>query len=122
MDPVLTAIRERTEADVTVKILLDHRHASYENTQKRLNEHAPACEVLVWPDDQRQIDGGRMAALHAKCAVADGQRAFVSSANLAGYAMDHNLEVGILVRGGEIPRGLERHLDALQSSGGIVHA
>ena len=67
----------------------------------------------MWPDDKRQIDGGSVAYLHAKCAVADGHRAFVSSANLAGYAMDHNLEVGYLVTGGATPRSIAEHLDTL---------
>lgn len=122
MDPVLTAIRERTEAGVGVKMLLDHRHASYANTRSRLAQHAPLAEVFVWPDEQRQIDGGGVAALHAKCAVADGQRAFVSSANLAGWAMDHNLEVGCLVTGGPAPKTLERHLDGIRLSGRLEQA
>ncbi|MCP9876859.1 DISARM system phospholipase D-like protein DrmC [Cyanobium sp. A2C-AMD] len=120
MDPVLSAIHERSEAGVRVKLLIDHRHSSYAKTRFRLTQHAPAVGVFIWPDEKRQIEGGDFASLHAKCAVADGQRAFVSSANLAGYAMDHNLEVGYLVTGGSTPRILEHHLEELCRIGEIV--
>jgi cardiolipin synthase len=122
MDPVLTAVRERTDAGVDVKMLLDHRHSSYTNTRTRLAQYAPLAGVFVWPDERRQIDGGGVAALHAKCAVADGQRAFVSSANLAGWAMDHNLEVGCLVTGGLMPKTIQRHLDGIWLSGHLEQA
>lgn len=120
MDPVLTAIHERSEAGVTVKMLIDHRHSSYSTTRERLTQHAPAVEVFIWPDEKRQIEGGDFASLHAKCAVADGQRAFVTSANLAGYAMDHNLEVGYLVTGGSTPRILDHHLEELAGCGNLI--
>ena len=38
--------------------------------------------------------------MHAKAVIADRSVAFVTSANLTGSAMDHNLEVGVLMRGG----------------------
>lgn len=121
MDPVLSAIHERSEAGVRVKMLIDHRHSSYSMTRSKLAQNAPAVEVFIWPDEKRQIEGGDFASLHAKCAVADGERAFVTSANLAGYAMDHNLEVGYLVAGGPTPRTLEHHLDELRQNGEIIH-
>jgi len=120
MDPVLSAIHERSEAGVRVMMLIDHRHSSYTTTRSRLAQNAPSVEVFIWPDEKRQINGRDFASLHAKCAVADGQRAFVTSANLAGYAMDHNLEVGYLVTGGATPRTLESHFDMLIQSGEIA--
>lgn len=117
MDPILSAIHQSTEAGVNVKMLIDHRHSSYSTTRTRLSQQAPAVELYIWPDEKRQIGGGDFASLHAKCAVADGQRAFVTSANLAGYAMDHNLEVGYLVTGGTTPKSLEDHLEELLRSG-----
>ncbi len=122
MDPVLESIHERTQAGVVVRMLLDHRHGSFEQTRTRLANQAPAAEIFIWPDDKRRIPGGNIAALHAKCTVADGLRAFVSSANLAGYAMHENLEVGYLVTGGPTPRSLEHHLGALLASGELKSA
>jgi cardiolipin synthase len=117
IDPVLSAIRERSEAGVRVMILIDHRHSSYSFTRVRLAQSAPSVEVFIWPDEKRHISGGDFASLHAKCAVADGRRALVTSANLAGYAMDHNLEVGYLVTGGATPRILENHFEELHRTG-----
>ena len=44
--------------------------------------------------------------LHAKCAVADGQLLFLSSANLTDYAMNFNIELGVLIR--SAPRHAQR--------------
>jgi len=53
----------------------------------------------VWPSDQRPQDAnGHAGVLHAKCAVADGQLLFLSSANLTEYAMNLNIELGVLIR------------------------
>lgn len=86
---------------------------------RRLDEHAPGCTVYVWPEEGRTVTPDSFANLHAKCAVADGRQAFVSSANLTGWAMNHNLELGYLVTGGPTPRSLEAHLDALRDGGAV---
>ena len=55
--------------------------------------------LYVWPCDQRPKDtNGHAGVLHAKCAVADGQLLFLSSANLTEYAMNLNMELGVLIR------------------------
>lgn len=46
-------------------------------------------------------------------AVADEQVAFFSIANLTGHAFEKNMEAGILVSGGHVPRNLRAHLHAL---------
>jgi cardiolipin synthase len=70
-------------------------------------------EMYAWPVEQRS----QGARLHAKVAVADGEVAFVTSANLTGNALDENLEVGVLIRGGPCPRRLQDHFRALISAG-----
>ncbi|MDA8379927.1 MAG: phospholipase D-like domain-containing protein [Actinomycetota bacterium] len=62
------------------------------------------------------------ASLHAKGAIADDRLAFVTSANLTEYALDRNIELGLLVRGGEVPRQLARHFDRLVATGVLVKA
>ncbi|WP_242392208.1 DISARM system phospholipase D-like protein DrmC [Anaeromyxobacter oryzisoli] len=70
--------------------------------------------VYVWPLDRRPRDPqGRVGALHAKCAVADDDVLFVSSANLTGYALTLNMELGVLVTGGELPGRVSRHFTDL---------
>lgn len=60
---------------------------------------------------------GKLASLHAKCAVSDGQRLLVSSANLTEFALNFNMELGILVQAGDAPARVERHFDALMTNG-----
>jgi cardiolipin synthase len=45
--------------------------------------------------------------------VADGDVYFITSANLTGHAMEQNMKVGVLLSGGQIPRLLQDHLQAL---------
>lgn len=120
VEDILAALRERTEAGVEVRLLLDHRLENSDYSFNRLEKGAPGCELFLWPDEHRVLEGGKHAALHAKCAVADGRRAFVSSANLTGYAMDHNLEVGYLVTGGPTPRTLAGYFDRLVEEGVLL--
>jgi phosphatidylserine/phosphatidylglycerophosphate/cardiolipin synthase-like enzyme len=55
-------------------------------------------------------------------AVADGELAFVTSANFTGHALDQNLEVGVLVTGGQTPKRLREHFHALISGGTLARA
>ncbi len=48
--------------------------------------------------------------MHAKVLVVDRRTALVGSANLTGYALERNLECGLLLRGGPVPSLLVDHL------------
>jgi phosphatidylserine/phosphatidylglycerophosphate/cardiolipin synthase-like enzyme len=75
---------------------------------------AKQCELYVWPFDQRPTgDRGRTGLLHAKCAIADGDRIFVSSANFTGAALSLNMELGLLVEGGPMAGQVQDHFDGL---------
>lgn len=79
---------------------------------------AKNARAYVWPLDQRARDlEGRHGTLHAKCAVVDDARLLISSANFTGDAMLLNLELGILIEGGELPRRVSEHLETLRSRG-----
>jgi phosphatidylserine/phosphatidylglycerophosphate/cardiolipin synthase-like enzyme len=58
-----------------------------------------------------------LGILHAKCALADGKWLFLSSANLTQQAFTINMELGILVRGGTMPRRVEQQFQRLIQSG-----
>jgi phosphatidylserine/phosphatidylglycerophosphate/cardiolipin synthase-like enzyme len=78
------------------------------------NDLAQVADVYVWPFENRDTDSeGKHGSLHVKCAVADATIALISSANLTEYAMHLNMELGLIVKGGDIPRGLDTHLCAL---------
>lgn len=76
-------------------------------------------EVFHWPFEKRQPfgAGGKRGYIHVKCAVADRYLAFVSSANLTAYAMEANMELGVLIRGGNLPMRIASQFDALISNG-----
>jgi len=74
-------------------------------------EKSPAVQFFEW--EKGSGDTAQGASVHAKCAVADGNIAFVTSANLSDAAMERNMELGVLLRGGQVPRLLDQHLTAL---------
>lgn len=81
---------------------------------KNIKKIVPLAKFYAWQnkseDENRETFLG---SVHAKCAVADGKIAFISSANLTRSAMEKNMELGVLVRGGNLPNKLHQHLNAL---------
>jgi cardiolipin synthase len=71
----------------------------------------------VWPAELRPHDDGHHASQHAKASIADDAIAFVTSANLTGQAMIANMELGLLVTGGPVPRRLAAHFLQLMDEG-----
>ena len=121
-DDVLDALWEAVGRGVAVHLYLETMD---KNGKARRNglEHigkdlAMACTLYEWPLAVRErTPQGNVGALHAKLAVADGSQLFVSSANLTGYAMHHNMEMGVLFAGGEEPAVVQAHLGKLVEMG-----
>lgn len=117
---VVQALRSATDRNVTVRLVLE----SVADSMGKLTHDAKLAfdtlpdgvEFYVWPAERRVTPAGGHAAMHAKCAVADGQIAFVTSANLTGAAMADNMELGLVVRGGDVPRRIAAHFNALISA------
>lgn len=75
---------------------------------------ASRSRLYVWPVDQRPLSPeGKYGSLHAKLAVADHRTLFVSSANLTDYAMTLNMEMGLLLTGGDLPARVAQHFQRL---------
>ena len=85
------------------------------DTLQAIGEEVAACsEVYYWPEEQRErTENKTLAKLHAKCAVSDGERLFVSSANLTEHAFTVNMELGVLISGGGLPREVENQVRRL---------
>jgi cardiolipin synthase len=113
--PVVEALQRAVLRGVTLKILLENytgRGGSVTtDSMATLKRHVPGAKIFEWSKDP-SVDDGR-GAVHAKCVVADAVAAFVTSANLTEAAMERNMELGVLLRGGETPRILQQHFDAL---------
>lgn len=69
---------------------------------------------LAWPANHRPAGG---AALHAKVLVVDRSVALVTTANITHWALERNLECGILLHGGHQPSQIHDHVDSLAAAG-----
>jgi phosphatidylserine/phosphatidylglycerophosphate/cardiolipin synthase-like enzyme len=89
------------------------------NTIHALGEQvAQHSTVYYWPRENRPLgENNKVGILHVKCAVADGQWLFLSSANLTQQAFTINMELGMLVRGGTMPGRVEQLFDRLIQTG-----
>jgi len=116
----MESLRRATDSGVEVSILLelgDQQGGQVSiDPVERLRELVPDARIYHWANQKSEYMGGKV---HAKVAVADKQICFISSANLTGHAMEKNMEAGVLIRGGEVPVDLGRHLDALLTIGVI---
>jgi len=85
------------------------------STLQALGEDVARCStVYYWPKENRKADGsGKLGILHVKCVVGDGHLLFLSSANLKKYAFSLNMELGVLITGGEAPSQIERVFDEM---------
>ena len=70
----------------------------------------PSAKLYAWRDKADPFANG---SVHAKVAVADCRICFITSANLTSYAMEKNMEAGVLITGGPIPPLLHNHLKSL---------
>jgi phosphatidylserine/phosphatidylglycerophosphate/cardiolipin synthase-like enzyme len=83
--------------------------------------YASNCFMLYhWPKEKRSLsETNKHGILHVKCAVADGEWLFLSSANLTQQAFTINMELGMLVRGGTMPRKVEKQFHQLIENGNL---
>ena len=57
------------------------------------------------------------SAMHAKCVIADGCTAFISSANFTEAAQQRNIEAGVLIRHAPTVRRLAGFFEGLRRNG-----
>ena len=117
VEEVVEALHQAANRGVEIRLILD---AGTEAV--RAFEASGRIVVYTWPPTLLPEHDPDHASLHAKAAIADDKVAFVTSANLTGYALDRNMELGLLVRGAEVPRLLADHFDGLIDRGVLVRA
>jgi cardiolipin synthase A/B len=67
-----------------------------------------------WPLEARtKTRSGSVPSLHAKFVLADDEHLVVSSANLTEYALENNIELGVLISGGDQPKAVRRYYNEL---------
>ncbi len=116
INSVKKALQDAVGKNIKIDILLESSKAhggkididSIDTFKKAI----PSANIYAWNSESKS-SGRWNGVVHAKCAVADGSLAFITSANLTRAAMENNMELGVLVRGGNLPEKLERHLETL---------
>jgi cardiolipin synthase len=118
---VTDAFRFAANRGVDVRLILETAEDSGGKLSKdaadAFRELHDLVSFWVWPK-KRRPEGG--ASMHVKAVVVDGRVALVTSANLTGHALERNMELGLIVRGGAAPRRLTDHFQALMASGNLA--
>lgn len=111
---IVKALNDANTRGVSISMLLessqDHGGSISFDVIGKMRTLVPSAKLYAWRERAVPFADGRV---HAKVAVADGDACFITSANLTGHAMEQNMEAGVLIRGGQIPRLLQEHLQAL---------
>lgn len=123
IESIARALKSAAERGVKIEFLMELSSAQGGKVSVdpigNLKKIVPDALFYVWKDKGAVFVNG---SVHAKIAVADGAYCFITSANLTGYAMDQNMEAGVLISGDPLPEQLHRHLEALAMTGVIVTA
>lgn len=120
---LVEALEQALMKGVAVRIVLGDRESqsdwAIEQQRNQLGSIISSQAFLCWwPHDRRLRHATGCAGLmHAKAAVSDSHTAFLTSANLTEAALERNMELGVLIRGGGIPSSIDRLIDALSESG-----
>jgi len=111
---IVKALNAASGRGVVISMLLessqDHGGSITFDALGKMKALLPAARLYAWRDKADRYSDG---CVHAKVAVAEGRMCFITSANLTGYAMEKNMEAGVLITGGHIPRLLNAHLQSL---------
>lgn len=119
VDLVMEALRDAVRRQVKINVLIEQpgQRVSVDSI-KAIKDSVPSANIYVWESSLNGIERDQLVgSVHAKCAVADEEIALITSANLTEAAMERNMELGVLIRGGTLPSKLAQHLDALIATG-----
>lgn len=110
VDALNAAAARSTDIRILLETSINHGGSLSVDPITTMRRCVPSATLYVWTERPAPFTEGRV---HAKVAVADGNAAFLTSANLTGYALEKNMEAGVLISGGHIPTSLRAHLHAL---------
>ena len=117
---VVVAMNEAVARRVRTRVLVEasslHGGSLSVDPAATMRASIPGAEIFAWRDREAPFIDGKV---HAKVAVVDAAGAFITSANLTGHALEKNMEAGVLVNGGAVPKALADHLQALIDVGVI---
>lgn len=112
-EALTAAVQRGARVTMLLETASDSHGALSTDAAKAFKDLPSAVRFCFWPAEQRPILPHGSPSMHAKALLVDRKAAFVTSANLTGHALEHNLEMGVLVRGGDLAERMTRHLEAL---------
>lgn len=111
---IVKALNTASDRGVRISMLLelsqDHGGSITFDAIGKMRGLLPSAHLYAWREKASLFSDG---SFHAKVAVSDGNICFITSANLTGHAMEKNMEAGVLLSGGQIPRQFINHLESL---------
>jgi hypothetical protein len=114
---LIERLQSALDRGVKVELLLE---SSYDSDQRlslgaevAFLPLAQRAVTYVWPRELRPPG----ALTHAKFLIVDESVALITSANLTEKGIDRNLELGVLIRNGLVPKALASHVDQLTAGG-----
>jgi phosphatidylserine/phosphatidylglycerophosphate/cardiolipin synthase-like enzyme len=112
----LDALHAATERGVVMMVIELAQESGGKITfdaQDSIRTRVPRADVFYWPLERRaRSAAGAYGAMHVKCLIADRKTTLISSANLTDYALEMNMELGLLVSGA-LPSRLAAHFHQL---------
>ena len=114
-------MEDRPGLKVTLLLNIHRGHKDTTDPKHLVREFATRFWEKDWPGaarpdvfyDPRSVNPKVKGVLHAKAVVADDERVFITSANFTAAALDHNIELGLLVRHRPLALSVVRHLQGL---------
>ncbi len=121
IDSLLPTLEAAVARQVRLTLVLEDLHKPGDMTLATLAQlaqrHPAFRHYYTWPREPHP-DG--VQNLHVKVLVADRERMLLGSANFTKAAMERNMELGVLIRGGPEPAEVVRHFTALIDQGTLV--
>lgn len=122
----LQALRNAADRGVIIRLVIELSQESGGKISfdglKAFRSSLPHAEIFYWPLERRTHSGtGAYGSMHAKCLLTDRTRAIVSSANLTDFALETNMELGVVVEG-TIALRLWQHFEHLIRRGELIEA
>lgn len=113
------------ELRVTLLLNIHRSHRDKTQADHLVQRFAEQFWKKDWPGkvrpavfyDPRSVDPKVKGVLHAKAVVADEESVFITSANFTSAALDHNIEMGLLVRYRPLALSVVTHLQGLIDRG-----
>lgn len=121
---VVEAMNRAISRGVETKVILEFEGADGEQSFDptiSLRRLDPGCKTFYWPwRDRPSIpETDKKGYIHVKCAVSDCETVLISSANLTRYALEANMELGVMVRGGACAASNLRPLRLADQQSGV---